>query len=100
MFFLDKGGIYLQSSFQINYILEKERFSIHHKLETLMSSAPSKNKIQIGFLVQIIQKQDQSTGQLTEGLVKRILTSSDFHPHGIKVQLENGKIGRVQNILN
>lgn len=65
-----------------------------------MSSTPSKNKIRIGFLVQIIQKQDQSTGQLTEGLVKRILTSSDFHPHGIKVELENGKIGRVQNILN
>lgn len=65
-----------------------------------MSSTPSKNKIKIGFLVQIIQKQDQSTGQLTEGLVKRILTSSDFHPHGIKVELENGKIGRVQNILN
>jgi len=65
-----------------------------------LSSTPSKNKIRIGFLVQIIQKQDQSTGQLTEGLVKRILTSSDFHPHGIKVELENGKIGRVQNILN
>ena len=65
-----------------------------------MSSAPSKNKIHVGFLVQIIQKRDQGTGQLTEGLVKRILTSSDFHPHGIKVELENGKIGRVQNILN
>lgn len=65
-----------------------------------MNSAPSKNKIKVGFLVQIIQKQDQSSGQLTEGLVKRILTSSDFHPHGIKVELENGKIGRVQKILN
>ncbi len=51
-------------------------------------------------MVKIVQKQDQRTGKLTEGTVKRILTSSSFHPHGIKVELENGKIGRVQNILN
>ena len=49
--------------------------------------------------MQIIQKQDQRTGKLTEGIVKRILTSSNFHPHGIKVELKNGKIGRVQNIV-
>ena len=47
----------------------------------------------------IFQKQDQSSGKLTEGVVKRILTSSNFHPHGIKVELESGKIGRVQNII-
>ncbi len=50
-------------------------------------------------MVQIVQKQDQRTRNLTEGIVKRILTSSNFHPHGIKVELENGIIGRVQNIL-
>jgi uncharacterized repeat protein (TIGR03833 family) len=61
---------------------------------------PSKNKIKIGFMVKIVQKQDQRTGKLTEGTVKRILTSSSFHPHGIKVELESGKIGRVQSILN
>ncbi|MFZ9005551.1 MAG: YwbE family protein [Nitrosopumilaceae archaeon] len=61
---------------------------------------PSKNKIKIGFIVKIVQKQDQRTGKLTEGIVKRILTSSSFHPHGIKVELEDGKIGRVQSILN
>ncbi len=61
---------------------------------------PLKNKIKIGFVVQIIKKQDQPTGRLTEGIVKRILTSSNFHPHGIKVELEDGGIGRVQNILN
>ncbi len=66
----------------------------------LLDIPPSKNKIKIGFIVKIVQKQDQSTGKLTEGTVKRILTSSKFHPHGIKVELENGKIGRVQNILN
>jgi len=65
-----------------------------------LSALPAKNQIKIGYLVKIIQKQNQSTGKLTEGLVKRILTSSDFHPHGIKVELNNGKIGRVQNILN
>ena len=64
-----------------------------------MSVVPSRNKIKIGVMVQIVQKQDQRTGNLTEGTVKRILTSSNFHPHGIKVELENGIIGRVQNIL-
>jgi len=49
--------------------------------------------------VDIVQKQDQSSGKLTQGVVKRILTSSNFHPHGIKVELESGKIGRVQNII-
>ncbi|MBT3329445.1 MAG: YwbE family protein [Nitrosopumilus sp.] len=63
-----------------------------------MNDIPSRDKISIGILVQIVQKQDQRTGKLTEGKVKRILTSSQFHPHGIKVELENGKIGRVQKI--
>ena len=64
----------------------------------MLNDIPSRNKISIGILVQIVQKQDQRTGKLTEGKVKRILTSSQFHPHGIKVELENGKIGRVQKI--
>ena len=46
-----------------------------------------------------MQKHDQRTGNLTEGKVKRILTSSGSHPHGIKVELDSGKIGRVQNII-
>ena len=62
-------------------------------------STPSRDKIGIGSHVQIVQKQDQRTGNLTEGTVKRILTSSNFHPHGIKVELNDGKIGRVQNII-
>ena len=66
----------------------------------MLNTVPSKNKIKIGFIVNIVQKQDQRTGKLTEGTVKRILTSSSFHPHGIKVELEDGKIGRVQSILN
>jgi len=59
---------------------------------------PSRDKIKIGINVSIVQKQDQGSGKLTEGIVKRILTSSSFHPHGIKVELESGKIGRVQKI--
>jgi len=59
----------------------------------------TRDKINIGITVQIVQKQDQRTEKLTEEIVKRILTSSNFHPHGIKVKLENGKIGRVQNII-
>ena len=64
----------------------------------MLNDIPSRDKISIGTLVQIVQKQDQRTGKLTEGKVKRILTSSQFHPHGIKVELENGKIGRAQKI--
>jgi uncharacterized repeat protein (TIGR03833 family) len=64
-----------------------------------VSTVPSRTKINVGLNVQIIQKQDQRSGNLTEGTVKRILTSSSFHPHGIKVELDGGKIGRVQNII-
>jgi len=65
-----------------------------------LNAVPSRDKIKIGIIVQIVQKQDQRSGNLTEGTVKRILTSSNFHPHGIKVELDNGKIGRVQNIIH
>ena len=64
-----------------------------------MGITPLRNKIAVGIAVQIVQKQDQHTGKLTVGKVKRILTSSNFHPHGIKVELDSGKIGRVQNII-
>jgi uncharacterized repeat protein (TIGR03833 family) len=60
---------------------------------------PLRNEIKIGAIVLIVQKQDQHTGNLTSGLVKKILTSSNHHPYGIKVELDNGQIGRVQNIL-
>ena len=65
----------------------------------MLNNTPSRNKIAIGIMVQIVQKQDQRTGNLTDGKVKRILTSSNFHPHGIKVELDDGKIGRVQKII-
>ncbi len=55
--------------------------------------------IKKGIRVSIVQKQDQQSGQLTEGIVLRILTNSPTHPHGIKVMLENGIVGRVKKIL-
>ena len=64
-----------------------------------MNHIQSRSKISLGIMVQIVQKQDQRTGKLTEGKVKKILTSSQVHPHGIKVELDTGKIGRVQNII-
>ncbi|MFH5181979.1 YwbE family protein [Paenibacillus sp. TAB 01] len=53
-----------------------------------------------GRRVHIVQKQDQRTGKLTEGVVKDILTNSPTHPHGIKVRLTDGIVGRVKQILN
>lgn len=55
--------------------------------------------IKQGSIVNIVQKQDQRSGELTEGVVKDILTKSSSHPHGIKVRLENGLIGRVKEII-
>jgi uncharacterized repeat protein (TIGR03833 family) len=60
-----------------------------------------KNRADIGLgsKVAVVQKKDQKTGILTHGRVKDILTRSPFHPHGIKVRLESGEIGRVKEIL-
>jgi uncharacterized repeat protein (TIGR03833 family) len=52
-----------------------------------------------GLHVAIVLKKDQQTGKLTDGIVKDILTKSPTHPHGIKVRLENGEVGRVKEIL-
>jgi len=52
-----------------------------------------------GIEVEIVLKQDQRSGKLTQGIVQNILTSSSFHPHGIKVRLTDGQVGRVKNIL-
>ena len=59
-----------------------------------------RNNIIIGSTVMIVQKQDQRSGRLTEGVVKKILTKSSVHPHGIKVMLESGIVGRVKEIIN
>jgi len=58
----------------------------------------NRENIKIGSKVDIVLKKDQPTGKLTQGIVADILTSSSFHPRGVKVKLENGQVGRVQNI--
>jgi uncharacterized repeat protein (TIGR03833 family) len=63
-----------------------------------MNGTERKN-IKIGSKVKIVQKQHQRTGELTEGIVKDILTNSAIHHRGIKVRLESGLIGRVQQVL-
>ncbi|MFY4861523.1 YwbE family protein [Aliarcobacter butzleri] len=55
--------------------------------------------VKAGIKVNIVLKQDQRTGKLTSGIVKDILTNSPTHPHGIKVRLQDGQVGRVQEIL-
>jgi uncharacterized repeat protein (TIGR03833 family) len=58
-----------------------------------------RTNIQPGYLVEIVQKHHQRSGELTEGIVKRILTKSSNHPHGIKVMLDTGAVGRVKQVL-
>ncbi len=60
----------------------------------------NRENIKVGMVVKIVQKQDQSSGKLTEGIVKKILTKSSTHPYGIKVMLEDGRVGRVKEIVN
>jgi uncharacterized repeat protein (TIGR03833 family) len=65
-----------------------------------MPDGHKRKDIQIGQRVRIVEKQNQRSGKLTEGDVERILTSSPDHPHGIKVQLKGGAVGRVTEILD
>lgn len=58
-----------------------------------------RSSIKPGMKVAIVQKQDQRSGKLTEGIVRDILTNSPSHPHGIKVRLTGGEVGRVKSIL-
>jgi len=66
----------------------------HNKLD-----GNRRQNIKIGQRVAIVKKLDQRSGKLTEGVVKRLLTNAVNHPHGIKVQLQSGEVGRVKNIL-
>ena len=60
----------------------------------------NRKEITIGQVVAIVLKQDQRSGKVTTGVVKEILTNSPTHPHGIKVRLESGAVGRVKEILS
>ncbi|MGD0355102.1 MAG: YwbE family protein [Dehalococcoidia bacterium] len=63
-------------------------------------SVTKRENIKSGLRVSIILKADQRSGKITEGIVRDILTNSSFHPHGIKVRLESGQVGRVKEIIN
>ena len=64
-----------------------------------MADGKNRNNIKAGIEVDIVLKKDQRTGALTRGIVKDILTNSATHPHGIKVRLTDGQVGRVQQII-
>ncbi len=68
-------------------------------MDSISHSGRNRKDIKIGSEVEIVQKHHQRTGELTSGIVSQILTKSSNHPHGIKVKLESGEIGRVKNIL-
>ena len=59
----------------------------------------TRSSLKVGMTVLVVQKQDQLTGKLTKGIVKDILTKSPNHPHGIKVRLQSGEVGRVKEIV-
>jgi uncharacterized repeat protein (TIGR03833 family) len=69
------------------------------ELENRKLSLPKRSDLRPGMRVRVVEKQNQRSRLLTEGVVRRILTSSPAHPHGIKVMLEDGRVGRVQEIV-
>ena len=69
-------------------------------MENEKQDGRKRNNVQIGKDVEVVQKRDQRSGVLTRGVVQRVLTKSAAHPHGIKVRLESGEVGRVKNVLN
>lgn len=67
-------------------------------MENNVKSGAHRSNIHIGDEVNVVQKHHQRTGELTFGIVKRILTKSSHHPHGIKVMLDDGTVGRVKEV--
>ena len=65
----------------------------------LVKSGQHRKDIRPGLTVDVVLKKDQSTGKRTRGIVKELLTNSPTHPHGIKVRLQDGQVGRVQEIV-
>ena len=64
-----------------------------------MLDGQRRDDVKPGAMVKVVEKHNQKTGQMTEGVVKQVLTSSAVHPHGIKVLLESGTVGRVKEII-
>lgn len=65
----------------------------------IVKSGQHRKDVRPGLTVDVVLKEDQRTGKRTRGIVKQLLTSSSFHPHGIKVRLQDGQVGRVQEII-
>ncbi|MBE0522757.1 MAG: YwbE family protein [Methanosarcinales archaeon] len=65
-----------------------------------MNSGTTRKNLNEGLSVGIVLKQDQKTGKITQGIVDKILTKSSYHPHGIKVKLKEGQVGRVKEIYS
>lgn len=65
-----------------------------------MKDGRKKVNVEVGSEVEVVKKEDQATGNLTLGVVKKILTKAPTHPHGIKVLLESGEVGRVKDVLD
>mgnify|MGYP005989681697 FL=1 len=63
-------------------------------------SGQIRSNVKVGLEVNIVLKQDQRSGKLTQGIVEKILTNSPNHPHGIKVRLQSGEVGRVKEIID
>lgn len=87
-------------------IIGKKVLLLHVKLilkyiikNIAMKDGTKRADIHPGLAVKIVLKEDQRSGKLTEGIVKDLLTNSHLHPHGIKVRLEDGQVGRVQEII-
>lgn len=59
----------------------------------------NRNSLKVGMTVAVVLKKDQQSGELTEGIIQQILTNSANHPHGIKVKLSDGRVGRVKEII-
>ena len=74
-------------------------FIIQMLLRNIIMNGKNRADIQPGKRVKIVLKEDQRSGKLTEGVVKDLLTKSSTHPHGIKVRLEDGQVGRVKEVI-
>jgi uncharacterized repeat protein (TIGR03833 family) len=90
----------MQKSLDFGTESENVHLYIIPNLPSAMNNGTVRANIKEGLNVGIVLKQDQRTGKITQGVVKRILTNSSTHPHGIKVQLTNGQVGRVKEIYS
>lgn len=77
----------------------RQAFIVQQSYLSAMADGKLRRDVKMGATVDIVLKQDQPTGKLTRGIVAAILTNSPTHPHGIKVRLRDGRVGRVQAII-